>query len=99
MIGENVSQAAQFAQSGNAQAALLPLSLMYASGLRDAGQYVLVKHTLYKPIVQGAVVTRQARNASAAAGFLRFVVHEGVFTLRKYGFEAQELDPPPVVVP
>lgn len=99
VTGENVSQAAQFAESGNAQVALLPLSLASVAALKEKGRYIRVPENLYAPIVQAAVVTKQARNATAAQGFLRFVVHEGIVTLRKYGFEAQELNPPPVVQP
>lgn len=100
VTGENVSQAAQFAESGNAQAALLPLSLASVGALKDKGRYVRVPDKFYSPIVQAAVVTKQAHDAAAAAGFLRFVLStEGVLALRKYGFEAQELNPPPPVVP
>ena len=99
VMGENVSQAAQFAESGNAQAALLPLSLAQAAAsLKERGRYVSVPPDMYSPIIQAAVVTKQAHNGTTAAGFLRYVLStEGILTLRKYGFEAQELNPPPVV--
>ncbi len=101
VMGENVSQTAQFAESGNVQAALLPLSLAQAAkSLLERGGYLIVAPNQYAPLVQAAVVTKQARNAATAAGFLRYVVStEGILTLRKYGFEAQELNPPPVVQP
>lgn len=101
VMGENVSQAAQFAESGNVQAALLPLSLAQAAtSLTQRGRYVQVPRDLYAPIVQAAVVTKQARDRTAAGGFLRFVLStEGLATLRKYGFEAQELNPQPAAVP
>jgi molybdate transport system substrate-binding protein len=98
VMGENVSQAAQFAESGNAQAALLPLSLAQAASLRERGSYVTVPPDQYSPIIQAAVVTKRAHDSVVATGFLRFVVHEGVLTLRKYGFAAEELNPP-VVAP
>lgn len=97
VMGENVSQAAQFAESGNAQAALIPLSLAQAPSLREKGRYLAVQQSLYAPIVQAAVVTKQAHDAAAAQGFLRFVLHDGVLILRRYGFEAQDLNPPAVV--
>jgi molybdate transport system substrate-binding protein len=93
VMGENVSQAAQFAESGNAQAALLPLSLAQAPSLRERGSYVTVPQDQYSPIIQAGVVTKQAHDPAAAAGFLRFVVQEGVLTLRKYGFAAEDLNP------
>jgi len=101
VMGENVSQAAQYAESENAQAALIPLSLAQAAkSLQQRGRYIPVPQDLYAPIIQAGVVTKQARNAATAAGFLRYVVStEGVLTLRNYGFEARELNPPPAVQP
>ncbi len=39
VFGENVGQAAQFVQSGNAQAGLIPLSLAVSPPMKDAGRY------------------------------------------------------------
>ena len=100
VMGENVSQAAQYAESGNAQAALIPLSLaLAAKSLQERGRYITVPRDQYAPIIQAAVVTKQAHSSAAAQGFLRYILHDGIGTLRKYGFEAQELNPPPAVMP
>ncbi len=39
VLGENISQAAQFVQSGNAQAGLIALSLALSPAMKDAGKY------------------------------------------------------------
>ncbi len=39
VMGENISQAAQFVQSGNAQAGLIALSLALSPAMKDAGRY------------------------------------------------------------
>ena len=39
VLGENIGQAAQFVQSGNAQAGLIALSLALSPAMKDAGHY------------------------------------------------------------
>src|ERR1017187_2064654 len=39
VLGENISQAAQFAESGNADAGILALSLVQSPALKDKGRY------------------------------------------------------------
>jgi molybdate transport system substrate-binding protein len=73
VLGENVSQAAQFVQSGNAEAGLIPLSLARASATSAVGRYVAIPSSLYPPIEQAAVVVRASRNKSAARAFLTFL--------------------------
>lgn len=73
VFGENVSQAAQFVQSGNAEAGLIPLSLARAPADFAVGQYVPVPSSLYPPIEQAAVVVRASRNKDAARAFVAFL--------------------------
>ena len=73
VFGENVSQAAQFVQSGNADAGLLPLSLAKAAPLSTAGDYSAVPPSLYPPIEQAAVVVKRSSNRAAAREFLAFL--------------------------
>lgn len=76
VLGENASQAAQFAQSGNAQAGLLPLALAVAPALRSSGRYVAVPAHLHPPILQAAIIVSASRNKTAAEEFLRFFTRE-----------------------
>jgi molybdate transport system substrate-binding protein len=73
VFGENVSQAAQFVQSGNADAGLLPLSLARSAPLAAAGEYVAVPASLYPPIEQAAIILKTSASKDAAREFLRFL--------------------------
>jgi molybdate transport system substrate-binding protein len=81
VLGENVSQAAQFVQSGNAEAGLIPLSLARAPAASAVGQFVAVPASLYPPIEQAAVVVRASRNKTAARAFLAFLDQPATRTL------------------
>src|SRR5271154_1500372 len=86
VYGENISQAAQFAQSGNAQAGLVALSLALSPGMKD-GKWWEVPADAYPPIEQGVIVLQSSKNKTAARAFLAFVVSaQGRETLKKYGF-------------
>jgi len=73
VFGENVSQAAQFVQSGNADVGLLPLSLARSAPLAAAGEYVAVPASLYPPIQQAAIIVKSSASKDAAREFLRFL--------------------------
>jgi molybdate transport system substrate-binding protein len=91
VLGENVSQAAEFVSSGNAQAGFIPLSLALAPGLKGKGHYWLVPASLYPPIEQGAVIVKNSRRKPAAESFLQFLKSpESAAVLRRYGFEVPE---------
>ncbi len=89
VLGENVSQAAQFVLSGNAQIGIVPLSLALAPGI--AGKYWELPRDLYVPIEQAAVILKRSKNLQAAEGFLQFVKSpEAAVVLRRYGFQIPE---------
>ena len=73
VLGESISQAAQFAESGNAEVGILALALALAPALRASGTYVLIPPSFYPPIEQGAVVLRTSRNKTLARQFLAFI--------------------------
>ena len=81
VLGENVSQAAQFVQSGNAEAGLIPLSLARARALGDAGAYIEVPSSAYPPIEQTAVILRSSSHKDAARRFLAFLRQPDVVRL------------------
>ena len=72
VFGENVSQAAQFVQSGNAQAGIVALSLATSAAMKN-GEWWVVPPNLHPPIEQTAIILRTAKNKSAARAFLDFV--------------------------
>lgn len=91
VLGENVSQAAQFVQSGNAQLGLLALSLALSPAMQAAGRYTLVSAGAHPPILQGAVVVSASRNKALARQFIDFLKSESAAAqLRAFGFERPE---------
>jgi molybdate transport system substrate-binding protein len=70
VMGENISQAAQFAQSGSADVGIIALSLALTPTLRNSGSYVDVSDTAYPPIQQAAVVVAASRQKDLARQFI-----------------------------
>lgn len=86
VYGENISQAAQFAESGSAQAGILALSLTFAESMKG-GERWEVPEELYPPLEQGAVVISASKNKAAARAFLKYVKSgKGREVLSRYGF-------------
>src|SRR5271169_5751454 len=87
VLGENVSQAAQFVESGNAQAGLIALSHALAPALKDKGRYWTVPLDAYPTLNQAAVVLSRSKQQAAARGFLVFLRSpEAASLLSSYGF-------------
>jgi molybdate transport system substrate-binding protein len=87
VLGENVSQAAQFVESGNAQAGLIALSHALAPALKDKGRYWTVPLDAYPTLNQAAVVLSRSKKQDAARKFLEFVHSpETTSLLTSYGF-------------
>lgn len=87
VLGENVSQAAQFVESGSADAGVIALSLALAPTMRDKGRYIIIATQSYPRIEQGAVVLKSAVDAEAARAFLDFVLGpDGRAVLDRSGF-------------
>ncbi|MGB8323909.1 MAG: molybdate ABC transporter substrate-binding protein [Candidatus Acidiferrum sp.] len=86
VIGENISQAAQFVQSGSAQAGIVALSLALSPAMKD-GQRWLVPENLYPPLDQSVVILKSSTSKAAAKAFLEFLhTVEAQSTLSRYGF-------------
>jgi molybdate transport system substrate-binding protein len=87
VLGENISQAAQFVQSGNADVGIIALSVALAPALKSDGVYMDIPSSMYPPIQQGAVVLRHSKNQPAARDFLNFLKRpESLKLLADFGF-------------
>jgi molybdate transport system substrate-binding protein len=87
VLGENISQAAQFVQTGGADIGILALSLAVAPAMKENGTFWEVPLEAYPRLEQGAVVLKAAKDLKAARTFLEYVkgpAGAGVF--RRYGF-------------
>ena len=88
VLGENISQTAQFVESGNAQIGILALSLAVAPTLKDKGTFWEIPADSYPPIEQAAVIPTAAPNQALARAFLEYVrAPEAQAILRQYGFQ------------
>lgn len=88
VLGENVSQAAQFVESGNAQAGFVALAHAMAPSMQGKGKYWEVPKVAYPPLAQGVVVLTHTQHRKEAAAFLEYIkTKEIAGLLRKYGFE------------
>lgn len=85
VLGENASQAAQFAASRSAQAGIIPFSLALAPAMAEKGSYALIPQSRHRPLRQRMVLTRDA--GETAKAFYRFMETPGARAiLRRYGF-------------
>jgi molybdate transport system substrate-binding protein len=87
VYGENIAQAAQFAQSGNAEVGIIALSLVAGPEMAGQGSYSLVPDNLHQPLEQGFVVTKRAADnalAEAFAGYMRAPQARALMV--RYGF-------------
>lgn len=86
VYGENIAQAAQFVQSGNAQAGIVAMSLAVSPAMKEGKRWE-IPADMHPAIEQGAIVLKSAKNKEAARAFLGFVKSDaGRATLAKYGF-------------
>ena len=81
VYGESVRQALEYAESGNAEAAIVAWSLVIDRG------GVLLPENWHSPIRQAGAVVKTSKNPEAARAFLRFLMSPaGRKTLESHGF-------------
>jgi molybdate transport system substrate-binding protein len=87
VYGENISQAAQFVQSGNAQAGIVAKSLAVSPAMRDGKRWE-IPADMHPALEQGAVILKDARNKDSARAFLELLKSpSGRAILASHGFE------------
>jgi molybdate transport system substrate-binding protein len=87
VIGENITQTAQFVETGNADAGFVAMSLVLSPKLKDKGRWQEIDADLYSPLEQGAVITRRGGNNPASARFLTFLSGpEARAVLERFGY-------------
>lgn len=84
VYGENVRQALQYAETGNADAVLTSWALLYTK----SPPAVKVPTSLHQPIRQSGGIVKGSKQANLAERFLVFLTRgEGAAILRSSGFE------------
>ncbi len=95
VYGENISQAAQFVQSGNAQAGIIALSLAISTPMKTGSRWEIPAN-MHPPIQQTAVILKAAKNKTTAKEFLEFLKSSaGREILQRYGFAIPVAAPEP----
>jgi molybdate transport system substrate-binding protein len=84
IYGQSVAQAKQYAATGNAEAAFIPLSLVK----QGDGQTIEVDERLHQPLNHSIAVIRDSPHQEAAKRFVAFVLSpEGQTMLERYGYK------------
>ncbi|MDE3245425.1 MAG: molybdate ABC transporter substrate-binding protein [Acidobacteriota bacterium] len=87
VLGENISQTAQFVQSGAADIGFLALSLVVAGPLKDQGRWWMVPAEDHPTIRQGGVILTWAQDPALARVFVEYLQGpEGSRIMKQYGF-------------
>jgi molybdate transport system substrate-binding protein len=88
VLGENISQTAQFVTSGNADVGLLSLSLTQSGDLEKQGHFWKLPLEIADSLPQGAVVLKQSASPQLAEKFLDYLsCPAGAKILAQYGFD------------
>jgi molybdate transport system substrate-binding protein len=92
VMGENISQAAQFVESGNAQVGFVALAHVTSSAMQGKGKYWQIPTEAYPPLDQGLVIISRSRRKKQAAAFVEYIKSPGAAKVfSRYGFTL----PPP----
>jgi molybdate transport system substrate-binding protein len=95
VYGENVRQALQLAETGNASAAIVALALVIEDGTNP---WTLIDESLHRPIDQALVVCRHGAAADGGRAFAAYIDSAaGRAVMRRHGFvlPGEELGSPP----
>ncbi len=91
VLGENISQTAQFVVSGSADVGIVALSLALSPTMKDQGKFFEIPDASYPPIDQAAVILKSLQNKEAARRLLDFMRRPEITDLmRSYGFVPAE---------
>jgi len=87
VLGENISQAAQFIESGACDVGIIALSLALAPAMKSAGAYWQIPAEAHPPLEQGAVILKESKHQDTAKQFLAFMQGpQGQEIMTRYGF-------------
>lgn len=93
VMGDNIAQAAQFIQTGNAQVGVVSYATVLAPRLKGVGQHYLVPQAGLAPIEQGAIITRHGQGNPLAPRFMQFLRSPAARAiLQRHGFALPRAD-------
>jgi molybdate transport system substrate-binding protein len=88
VMGENIAQTAQYAQSGAADIGIIALSLALSPAMQlEGGKYWLIPADSHQPLEQGFVLLPHAKDNKGAFQFMNFITTpEARAILKSFGF-------------
>jgi molybdate transport system substrate-binding protein len=87
-IAENIAQTAQFAESGNAQAGLISLTIASSEHFRSIGSFVRIPTDAYPPIRQAGVILKSSHHQKLAQDFLNWLTSPAIQRqLKSFGLD------------
>ena len=87
ITGENISQTAQFAFTGNAEIGFIALSIALSPEMAGKGNYYIIPQKLYKPIEQACILIKTPVLNTEAAKFKTFVLSPATKAIwEKFGY-------------
>ncbi len=87
IFGENISQTAQFIQSGAADIGIIALSIALSPKMKSVGRFRLIPEGSYNRIEQWAAVIKRSNNVRLAEVFIGYLSgEEGRRILSEFGF-------------
>lgn len=87
VLGENVAQTAQFAETGAADGAVIGLSFATAPEFINKGKYWKFPVDSFPPLVQGGAILEQTQHPAAAKKFCDYLQSPSAREIfKKYGF-------------
>ena len=87
VLGENISQAAQFIESGACDIGIIALSLAVTPVMKSKGMYWEIPAGAHLPLEQGVVILKSSKQQESAKQFLAFIKGaQGQEIMKRNGF-------------
>ena len=89
VYGDNISQAAQYAFTGNVEIGFVALSLALAPDMKGKGYCHVVDQSLYKPVEQACILIKRPVACPEAKKFMNYVLSSQTKSIwEKYGYSS-----------
>lgn len=85
VLGENISQTAQFATSGSTQGGIIAQSLARSPAIAKRGDFALIPDSWHQPLLQRMVLMKNA-DPAAQAFYAYIATPPAQAVMRRYGF-------------
>ena len=87
VTAEDISQTAEFVETGNADAGFVAMSAVLSPKLKGRGRWIEVPAELYEPLVEGAVITARGKGNPESARYISFLRSAGArAVLERFGY-------------